>query len=152
MRCSYLRRLAAGLLLLSLAIAISACGSGAAAGESGETYGDVLRATRSAALAGRPYEAIKRAEELKPALRASIDSFCVVNRDLLINKEAWKAAEVGYYLRRIKVKAEGELPFVSTRPVNEAVDRYRALFGLDSFTPDEVRRYDLACYGKKLWY
>ncbi len=152
MWCSYLRRLVTGLLLFSLAVAIAACGSGTAAGESSETYGDVLKATRGAALAGRPYEAIKRAEELRPALRASLDSFCVVNRDLLINKEAWKAANAGYYLSRIKAKAEAELPFVSTRPVSEAVDRYRGLFGLDSFTPDKVRRYDLACYGKKLWY
>jgi hypothetical protein len=132
------------LVVLAAALLLAGCGGGDSG--SGETYGGILHGLKRAALAGASYEAVKRAEDLKPALKASIDAFCEVNQEMLLNQEAWKAVGGAYYLSRIKLRAERELPFVSTVPVNRAVMRYWNLFDLASFEPADVRRYERPCY------
>jgi hypothetical protein len=130
--------------ILFVFIGVVGCGSSG----DGESYEEVLHGLKKAALAERSYDAVGRAEDLKPTLRASLDAFCETNREMLENQEAWKVAGTGYYLVRIKLRAERELPFVSTHPVAVAVNDYRPLFGLDSFDPAAVRRYAHACYAK----
>jgi hypothetical protein len=122
------------------------CGCGGSADAGGEDYASLLRGLKAAALSGSAYDAVEQAEDLEPVPRASIDAFCETNRDMLVNGEAWKASNAGYYLSRIKVRAERELPFVSTNPVSLAVKRYRRLFELDSFDTAAVRSYAKACY------
>lgn len=149
MQCAYPSWLRKALSLLTVAALIGGCGSGDSAGN--ESYGEILHGLKKAAATHRRgYDAIGRAEGLKPALRASLDAFCEVNREMIMNEEAWKVVEGGYYLSRIKRRAERELPFVSTGPVNVAVKRYKGLFGLTSFEPKAVYRYDKACYPNNL--
>jgi hypothetical protein len=146
MQRTYLR---GALALLVIAILVGGCGGG---GDGSETYGEILHGLKRAAVAHRKYDAVGRAEDLKPTLKASLDAFCETNREMLMNAEAWKAHLEGYFVNRIKLRAERELPFVSTAPVAAAVGQYKELFDLASFDPDAVRRYDNACYHAKLWY
>lgn len=142
MRSGYACSLLAAAILSAAALA--GCGDGAEADS--ESYGTLLIGLKRAALAGKPFHAVERAEDLKPVLRASIDAFCETNQQMLLNNEAWKAKDTGYYIVRLKLRAERELPFISSGPVGKAVDRYRALYGLDDFDPAGVRRYTKACY------
>jgi hypothetical protein len=127
--------------LLSAGIVLAGCGGGG-----DESYDDVLHGLKHAATAGESYDAVSRAEGLKPVERTSLEAFCETTHVLLLNREAWKARQGPYLVSRIKTLAERLLPFVSTGPVNTAVDRYRDLFGLDSFEPADVHRYMQACY------
>jgi hypothetical protein len=129
------------LILLFVGILLGGCGGGG-----GESYGDVLQGLERAAATGEPYDAVSRAEGLKPVQRTSVEAFCETTHVLLLNGEAWKVRVGPYLVSRIKTLAERQLPFVSTGPVNTAVNRYRDLFGLDSFEPADVRRYMKACY------
>lgn len=151
MPCIYLTGIVGALPLLVSAVLLCGCGGGGEM-DGGESYAEILHGLRKAALSHHSYSAVGRAEDLKPTLRASIDAFCEVNREMLTNKEAWKAAQGGYYIDRIKLRAERELPFVSTAPVNAAVNEYKGLFELTSFDADAVRSYDKACYHAKFWY
>lgn len=128
---------------LPLLLLLAGCGGG---GEGGESYGAILLSMKQAASSRSGYEAVERAKDLKQVQRASIDAFCETNQELLFNKEAWKAADTPYYVVRIRERAERNLPFVSTHPVNVAVGKYRKLFGLDSFESADVRSYTKACY------
>ena len=141
---SYFPRLGGTLALCLLAVAlISSCGSG---DDGGESYVSILHGLKKAALSDGRYDAVSRAEDLGPVQKASLDAFCETNREMLENQEAWKASQAGYYVVRIKLRAERELPFVSTAQVNTAVNDYRELFGLTSFDPADVRRYARPCY------
>lgn len=131
--------------LLATMLVLAGCGGGGSSGGN-EDYEALLHGLKQAADSGKPYDAMNRAEDLKPVLRESIEAFCETTQLLLLNREAWKARLGPYLVSRIKVKAERELPFVSTGPVNTAVKRYRGLFGLESFDPAAVRRYKKACY------
>jgi hypothetical protein len=148
MQCIYLARWRSTLALPLLLAIFLIAGCGSSADSSGaEAYEEVLHGLQKAALANRAYGAVSRADGLKPTLRASLDAFCETNREMLGNQEAWKASKLGYYVVRIKIRAERELPFVSTAPVNVAVNKYKGLFDLASFDPAAVRRYAKACYG-----
>ncbi len=131
---------------LLVGIGVASCGGDSQSG--GEAYEGILHDLRRAALSHTSYDAVSRSKGLKPTLRASLDAFCETNREMLENQEAWKASKAGYYIVRIKLRAERELPYVSTAPVNAAVNKYKEFFGLTSFSPDDVRRYALACYGR----
>lgn len=134
------------ILMATLLIGVTAAGCGGPEAGGDEAYEEVLRGLKKAALSSRAYNAVGRAEGLKPTLRASLDAFCETNREMLQNQEAWKATKTGYYVVRIKLRAERELPFISTAPVGAAVSKFRDLLGLDSFNPAVVRRYAKACY------
>jgi hypothetical protein len=131
--------------LLLIGAMLSGCGGDASAGGT-EEYETLLHGLEQAAETDASYNAVERAEDLKPVLRASLNAFCETNRELLVNSEAGKSTQAGYLINRIRIRAERELPFVSTAPVGDAVTRYRDLFGLDSFNPTAVRRYAKACY------
>lgn len=135
------------MLLVGGTAGAAGCGSGDSTNGAGnEAYEEILHGLKKAALSNARYAAVSRAEVLKPTLRASIDAFCETNREMLENKEAWKVAQVGYYVVRIKLRAERNLPYVSTAPVSSAVGKYQKLYDLASFDPESVRRYAKACY------
>ena len=101
---------------LLLAAGLTGCGSSDASG--GESYEAILLGLKKAAVAETPYGAVRRAEDLDPVERASLDAFCETNQEMLLNEEAEKVYGTQYYITRIKLRAERELPFVSTRPVS----------------------------------
>lgn len=124
---------------------LAGCGGGDKLG-GGEDYEALLRGLKKAAFANESYNAVGRAKSLEPTLRASIDAFCETNREMLVNNEAWKAKNGPYYFSRLRLRAERELPFVSTHPVTIAIDKYKVLFDTPDFDPAAVRRYAKACY------
>jgi hypothetical protein len=156
MSCLYLRSLKHALALMAIGALIVGCGNSASAdNEGGEGYGEILHGLRKAARAHvgyGDYDAVGRAKDLKPTLRASLDAFCEVAQEMVVNEEAWKAANTPYYVTRIKLRAERELPFVSTRPVNVAVTELADVFNLSSFDAGDVRSYVKACYHREFWY
>jgi hypothetical protein len=126
---------------------IAGCGGGGEGEKGGNAaYEELLHGLKQAAASNTGYNAVERAKDLKSTLRASIDAFCETNQEMLLNSEAWKAKEEAYYVVRIKLRAERELPYLSTRPVAVAVRKYQSLFDLASFDPSAVRRYSKACY------
>jgi hypothetical protein len=139
-------RLESTLIALAAVLLVCIGAVGCGSGSESEGYEEILHGLKRAAVSKQSYDAVRRAENLKPTFRASLDAFCETNREMVENREAWKVAQTGYYLVRIKLRAERELPFVSTHPVAVAVKEYKDLFGLDSFDPAEVRRYGRACY------
>jgi hypothetical protein len=138
-------RLAVTAIGLVSALLLAGCGGGDKPGGS-EDYEALLRGLKKAALTTQAYNAVDRAKSLEPTLRASIDAFCETNREMLVNNEAWKAKNGPYYFSRLRLRAERELPFVSTHPVTVAIDKYKVLFNLAGFDPAAVRRYAKACY------
>jgi hypothetical protein len=158
MRCLYFMVPVWMLLLLVVGALAAGCGGEEAesdADQGRQVYGEILHGLKKAALThvgyGR-YNAVDRAESLKPTLRASLDAFCEVAQEMVINEEGGKAAETPYYLTRIKLRAERELPFVSTAPVNTAVSELAAVLNLYSFDASAVRSYEKACYHRQFWY
>ncbi len=138
-------------LLSTLAIAIlvgtglAGCGSSADSSD-GESYEEILIGLKKAARTGEDYAAVRRAEDLEPVERASTDAFCETNQEMLLNEEAKKVYQTQYYISRIKLRAERELPFVSTGPVNRAVNKLDDLYDLASFDVYAVTSYQKACY------
>lgn len=157
MRCIYLRSIWRLLPLLALIGLIGGCGGSDSKDPKGgsEAYRKTLRGLERAADAHPRYggfDAVGRARDLKPVLRASLDALCEVNREMLVNREAWKADKGRYYVVRIRLRAERNLPFTSTSPVNAALREQVALLHLTSFDPGSVRRYEKACYPASYWY
>jgi hypothetical protein len=141
-----------GLPILAMVLAagalVAGCGGGDDGGGGNEDYEALLHSIKHAVTSNSSYDAVDEAEDLKPALRASIDAFCETNYELLQNTESWKVKDSGYFVSRIKLRAERELPFVSTALVAAAVKKYKGLFGLDTFEPEDVSSYANACYSR----
>jgi hypothetical protein len=136
-----------GLLIsIGIAVLVGAGFAGCGGGSDGESYEEILLGLQKAVQTGKPYAAVRRAEDLKATERASADAFCETNQQMLLNKEMEKIYKTKYYISRIKLRAERELPFVSTQPVNVAVNKLNELLDLSSFDVNSVTRYARACY------
>lgn len=132
---------AVAVALTTIGIAAGGCGGGG-----GESYGEVLRGLKRAAISNGSFDVVPHAKDLNVTERTSVEAFCEVLRQMMLNDETAKASETGYFVSRIEGTAEDWLGFVSTKPVAAAVGRMRSLYDLASFNLDSIRRYAHACY------
>ena len=137
------------LTVVAAALLVSAgfagCG-GSSDASGGESYEDILIGLKQAVQAGKQYDAVQRAENLDPVEEAVTDAFCETNQEMLLNEEGKKVYGTEYYISRIRLRAERELPFVSTQPVNVALGKLNKAFDLPSFSVITLARYQKACY------
>jgi len=132
--------------ILTLAVLATASFDFAGCGGGDESYAEVIRGLKRAAMSNAGYDAVSRASGMSRAERASLESFCNATQRMLVAGEGRKIAETRYYISRISTDAEASLDFPSTDAVDAAVAKLNGLFGLRSFDGHSARPFARACF------
>ena len=143
-----MRFLAAIALLIALGVA-AGCGGGNGGDESSaesQTYDQVLKGFKRAALANKTYGAVRRAKALNAGERDAIDTFCFFAKVVIVDFETEKLAKPSYVIGRITTHAEQDASFASLDSTRTAVAKLLDEFEPATFDPRLMRQYSKACY------
>jgi len=112
-------------------------------GCSGESYDDVLRGLRSAAMSKATYNALRHAEDLDATDKAVVNAFCSVATQLANNGESLSEQQ---FFDRVKARTQIKLGQFDVNPVNAAVGKLRATYDLAQINGGAARLYVQACF------
>lgn len=130
-------------LAIAAVLAVGAgCGSATEAGA--PPYAETLQDFKRAALAEKPYGAVKRAEGLGAAEEHVILSFCEFAKVVTENGEAWKLPRHAYVVARIRSVAY-EMGGVESAAIRAAMGKLDSVVDISSLDGETVRRYAKAC-------
>lgn len=136
------------------ATAVAGCGGGSASGNGGgsensQTYGEVLKDLKKAALAKTTYNAVRHAEGLDEVDKTAIAALCDFAWQIGANREAAKLSEHEYIDARIRLdietKLEGEKNDATPAEIKAAMEKIRSVVDLPSLDGDLTNRYSKAC-------
>jgi hypothetical protein len=129
------------------AIIAGGCGGSSEAQGSGTPqYRALLRKLDRAAKEGRTIKANKKANDLKPIEKEMVKSFCNLNWQMKVNREAWKLDQHRYVVERIRAFAAYDPSERFAPATNTALRELREIIDLNALDGKLVRRYSRACY------
>jgi hypothetical protein len=158
------------LVLVAVAVAlagtvVAGCGGGSASGSgnessnasndggggSSQSYEEVLRDLKKAALAKTSYNAVRHAEDLEEVDESAVNSFCEFAWQIGANREGAKLSEHEYIVARIRLDIENELGIeegesdATPAEIKAAMEKLRSVVDLPSLNGDLTNRYSKAC-------
>jgi hypothetical protein len=139
-------RVAASVGLALVVAALGGCGSGGDA-SGGQSYEELLRGLKRAAVAHRGYHAVTRARALEAPERAVIVAFCKFTSQVVLGHEAAKLAEHAYIYSRIRTRSELEAEGHQLSAVSAAANELRSAIDLTTLDAKSIRDYRRACSG-----